>query len=112
METLPVLQMVTRELQRKRVGVSELSRALNINSSTVSGMLKSPTFQVQRLADLSEFLNYNFFRELAALLPYDEPVYARESVQSEVEELQNRVKELEMELGIYRQTLKDLVSNR
>jgi len=64
------------------------------------------------LADLSEFLNYNFFRELAAKLPYTDPVYAVESKQSEVEELQNRVKELEMEVGILRQTLKDLVSNR
>ena len=112
METLQVLQMVKRELERQKVGVSELSRGLNIRSSSVSGMLKSPTFQVQRLADLSEFLNYNFFRELAALLPYAEPVYARESKQSEVEELQSRVKELEMEVGILRQTLKELVNNR
>ncbi len=112
METLPVLQMVRRELQRQKISVAELSRGLKINTSSVSGMLKSPTFQVQRLAELSELLNYNFFRELAAKLPYTDPVYARESKQSEVEELQNRVKELEMEVGILRQTLKDLVSNR
>src|SRR5665648_81258 len=109
METLQVLPMVKREMERKRITSSELSRALKINPSTVSGMLKSPTFQVQRLAELSEFLNYNFFRELAAKLPYTEPVYAVESKQSEVVELQNRIKELEMEVGILRQTLKDLV---
>ncbi len=112
METLSVLSMVRRELQRKKVSVAELSRALNINSSSVSGMLKSPTFQVQRLVELSEFLNYNFFRELAAKLPYTEPVFAEESKLSEVAELQSRIKELEMEVGILRQTLKDLVSNR
>jgi len=75
-------------------------------------MLKSPTFQVQRLAELSEVLNYNFFRELASKLPYTEPVYAEESKQSEVAELQNRIKELEMEVSILRQTFKDLLSNR
>jgi len=112
METLSVLSMVRRELQRKKVSVAELSRALNINSSSVSGMLKSPTFQVQRLAELSEFLNYNFFRELAAKLPYTEPVFAEESKLSEIEALQIRIKELEMEVGILRQTLRDLVSNR
>jgi len=112
METLEVLQMVKRELQRKKVSVSELSRGLKINTSSVSGMLKSPTFQVQRLAELSEFLNYNFFRELAAQLPYTEPVFAQESKQSEVEELQNRIKELEMEVSILRQTFRDLLSNR
>lgn len=119
METLQVLQMVKRELQRKRVSVAELSRGLKLNSSSVSGMLKSQTIQVQRLVELSEFLNYNFFRELAAKLPYTEPVFEEASKQRELAELQNkvkdqenRVKELEMEVGILRQTLKDLVSNR
>ena len=110
MADLPVLAMVKRELQRKRVTVSELSRALKINTSSVSGMLKSPTFQVQRLAELSAILQYNFFREIAAQLPYTEPVYVNESKQSEVEELKSRIKELEMENNILRQTLKDLVS--
>jgi hypothetical protein len=110
METLPVLSMVRRELQRKKFSVSELSRGLKLNTTSVSGMLRTPTFQVQRLAELSELLNYNFFREIAAQLPYSEPVYANESEQSEVAALQHRVKELEMEVGILRQTLKDLVS--
>lgn len=110
MVDLPVLAMVKREVQRKRVSVSELSRALKINTSSASGMLQSPTFQVHRLAELSEFLNYNFFREIAALLPYTDPVYVNESKQSEVEELKSRLKELEMENTILRKTLKDLVS--
>ena len=112
METLQVLQIVRREVQRKKVSVAELSRALKINSSSTSGMLKSQTFQIQRLAELSELLNYNFFRELAAKLPYTEPVFPEESRQSEVAELQNRIKELEMEVSILRQTFKDLLSNR
>jgi hypothetical protein len=107
---IPVLAMVKREMQRKRVTVSELSRALKINTSSASGMLKSPTFQVQRLIELSELLNYNFFREIAAQLPFTEPIYVNESKSSEVEELKSRMKELEMENNILRQTLKDLVS--
>jgi hypothetical protein len=110
MTDLPVLAMVKREMQRKRITVSELSRALKINTSSASGMLKRPTFQVQRLVELSELMNYNFFREIAAQLPYTEPVYVNESKQSEVEELKSRLKELEMENTILRKTLKDLVS--
>jgi len=109
METIQVLPMVKRELQRKRITVSELSRGLKINTSSVSGMLKSQTMQVARLLELSAFMNYNFFREISAQLPITEPVYALESKQSEVAELQNRIKELEMEVGILRQTLRDLV---
>lgn len=110
MADLPVLAMVKREMQRRRISVSELSRALEINTSSVSGMLKSPSFQVQRLVELSEIMNYNFFREIAAHLPYTDPVYVNESKQSEVEELKNKIKELEMENNILRKTLKDLVS--
>ncbi|OFX62416.1 MAG: hypothetical protein A2066_10055 [Bacteroidetes bacterium GWB2_41_8] len=110
MADIPVLAMVKREMQRRRITVSELSRVLKINTSSVSGMLKSPSFQVQRLVELSEIMNYNFFREIAAHLPYTDPVYVSESKQSEVDELKSRLKELEMENNILRKTLKDLVS--
>lgn len=104
MEQLPILSMIKREMERKHVNASDLSRGLKVNHSSVAGMLKRPTLQVQRLAEISEFLNYNFFREIAAKLPYPEPDLI------EVTALQNRVKELELEVSILRQTLKDLVS--
>jgi hypothetical protein len=110
METLPVLQMVKRELQRKSIRISDLSRGLKLNSSSVTGMLQRPTMHVQRLAELSEFLNYNFFREIAAKLPYSEPDYTDANSKAEVNGLQTRIKELELEVSILRQTLKDLVS--
>ncbi len=110
MEQLPILSMIKREMARKRINASNLSRGLNMNHSSVAGMLKRPTLQVQRLAELSEFLNYNFFREIAAKLPYPEPDYSVAEDRTEVESLQTRIKELEMEVNILRQTLKDLVS--
>ncbi|BBE20632.1 hypothetical protein AQPE_4826 [Aquipluma nitroreducens] len=110
MEQLPILSMIKREMARKRINATDLSRGLNMNHSSVAGMLKRPTLQVQRLAELSEFLQYNFFREIAAELPYPEPDCAKEMDRTEVDVLQTRIKELEMEVGILRQTLKDLVS--
>lgn len=107
MEQLPILTMIKREMARKHINPSDLSRGLNMPYQSVAGMLKRPTLQVQRLAEISEFLRYNFFREIAVKLPYSEPdlVDATEAIA-----LQNRVKELEMEVSILRQTLKDLVS--
>jgi hypothetical protein len=107
MEQLAILSMVKRELQRKHINASELSRGLKMNYSSVAGMLNRPTLQVQRLAELSEFLNYNFFREIARQLPYSEPNFLDTS---EAIALQSRIKELEMEVSILRQTLKDVVS--
>lgn len=110
MEQLPIISMIRREMDRKHINATDLSRGLKMNHSSVAGMLKRPTLQVQRLAELSEFLNYNFFREIAIKLSYPEPDYTKEIDRSEAEGLKNRVKELELEVGILRQTLKDLVS--
>lgn len=107
MEQLAILPMIKREMARKRINATDLSRGLKMNHSSVVGMLKRPTLQVQRLAELSEFLDYNFFREIADKLPYSEPDLVDTS---EEIALQSRVKELELEVGILRQTLKDLVS--
>ena len=110
MEQLPVLSMVKREMARKHINATDLSRGLKMNHSSAAGMLNRETLQVQRLAELSEFLQYNFFREIAAKLPYTEPDYSVAEDRTEVENLQARIKELELEVSILRQTLKDLVS--
>ena len=110
MEQLHILPMIKREMTRKRINATDLSRGLNMPYQSVTGMLKRNTIQVQRLAELSEFLQYNFFREIAAQLPYKEPDNSVAEDRTEVENLQFRIKELEMEVNILRQTLKDLVS--
>ena len=110
MEQLAILSMIKREMARKHINATDLSRGMNINHSSAVGMLKRETLQVQRLAELSEFLQYNFFREIAAKLPYTEPDYSVAEDRTEVENLQSRIKELEIEVNILRQTLKDLVS--
>ena len=111
MEQLAILSMIKREMARKHINATDLSRGMNINHSSAVGMLKRETLQVQRLAELSEFLQYNFFREIAAKLPYTEPDYSVAEDRTEVENLQARIKELEIEVNILRQTLKDLVSH-
>lgn len=108
METLSPITMIMREMKRKRINVSELGRGLRIKHSTVVGIMQRPTLQVQRLAEISEFLNYNFFSEIANKLHCTEPDYATETTRNEVNGLQNRVKDLELEVKILRQTIKDL----
>lgn len=110
MEQLDVVTMIKREMERKRVSSAELTRALGINHSSVSGMLQRPTIQVQRLAELSAFFNYNFFREIAQKLPYPEPDNTNGADREEIARLLGRVRDLELEVGILRQTIKDLVS--
>jgi len=102
MEQLAIISMIRREMNRRNISGAELARALKVNPSSVMGMFSRSTLQVQRLAEISEFLKYNFFREIAQKLPFAEPDF------SEVTSLQNRVRDLELEVGILRQTIKDL----
>lgn len=108
MEPLATITMIRREMKRKHINVSELGRGLRMKHSTVVGMLQRPTLQVLRLAEISEFLNYNFFSEIANKLHCTEPDYTLDTNRTEVNGLQNRVKDLEFEVSILRQTIKDL----
>ena len=108
MEPLSPITMIAREMKRKHINVTDLGRGLRIKHSSVVGMMQRSTLQVQRLAEVSEFLNYNFFREIANKLPYTEPDYTVEIYRTEVNGLQSRIKDLELEVSILRQTIKDM----
>jgi len=104
MDTIQVIPMVKREMLRKHQSISGVARKINLNQSSVNGMLRRSSMHVQRLIELSDVLQYNFFREIAAMLPYAEP-----ADETQIKD-QERIKELEMEVRILRQTLKDATS--
>ena len=111
METVDLLPIIKREMERNHFSNADMARKLNVSPTTVQGMLSRHTLQVQKLVQLSEVFKYNFFREIAAMLPYAEPVYEKKPEDDAIRaSLQERIKALEMEVGILRQTLKDLVS--
>jgi len=108
MEPIAPITMIAREMKRKHLNVTDLGRGLKIKHSSVVGMMQRTTLQVQRLAEVSEFLNYNFFREIANKLPITEPDYTSNANLTEVNGLQNRIKDLELEVSILRQTIRDM----
>ncbi len=95
-------------MKSRNVTGADIARAFNLHPTSVNGMLHRPTLQVQKLADLSNLLHYNFFRELATKFPYAEPDCADTELVNENASLLNRVKELELEVNILRQTIRDL----
>ena len=103
--------MIQRELKRSHYSYVEFARKLNVHPSSVPAMLERKTLQVEKLIRISEVFQYNFFREVAAMLPYTEPDYtAKPTVDTEKEELKERVKALEIEVNLLRQMLKDVIA--
>ena len=110
MEKINPTILVSREMQKRYITAAAVARKLNLNPSSVKTMLHSDTMQVQRLLDMSNLLQYNFFREIAALLHFTEPVIEKETPDVDPTiALNERIKELEIEVKILRQTLKEVV---
>ena len=107
MERIEILGIVKRELKNRHVSPAELARQLDTNPSSVHGMLNRPTIQVQKLIKLSEILEYNFFREIAQKLPFEDPEVKKNDEEEKM--LKERIKELEIEATTLRRTLKDLI---
>lgn len=111
MNAIEIMPMIHRELKRSHYSHVEFARKLNANPSTVQAMLERKTLQVEKLVRISEVFQYNFFREIAAMLPYTKPDYtAKPTVDTEKEELKERVKALEIEVNVLRQMLKDVIA--
>ncbi len=107
MEKINIVNIVKRELSKNHVSPAELARQLNAHPSTVHGMLSRDTLQVGKLISLSSILQYNFFKEIGQMLPYEKP---EENKNKETESaLKERIKELEIENTILRRTLKDIL---
>lgn len=114
--TIDINKMIRREMKKNYLNASGLAKKLNVHPTTVLGILKRPTIKIERLINLSEVLNYNFFREIADQLPYKARINAHEeekyraSVEEKYKVYEDRIKELEMEVGILRDTLKSVVT--
>lgn len=100
---LHIISRINRLMESRHISKAALARMIGVNATGVTIMLKGSTLQVQRLAEISESLKYNFFREIASELPFSEP----EDVV--ITGLQNKVRDLELEVNILRQTLRELL---
>lgn len=111
MDKINAVSIINRELKNRHISHSDVARKLSTSPSTIQGMLSRPTLQVNRLIELSMVCNYNFFREIAEMLPYEDPTPRKtESAAQIISGLNEQIKELEMEVKILRQTLKDIVA--
>ena len=104
-----IKEVIIREMRKKHMPNAELSRRLKRNNSTIAAMFNRETLQVNRLIEISNILEYNFFQDIADTLSFPKPVVNEVPVVTVVNDpspLQQRIKELEIENAILRKLLK------
>ena len=103
--------MIKRELKSRHISNTGFAKMLKTGPTTVFGMLGRKTLQVNKLLEISEALQYNFFREIARELPYKEPDYEQKiDIEAIKAPLLAQIRDLQLEVNIVRQTLKDITS--
>jgi len=84
---------IKREMKRKHMNITQLSKRLGVDQSTVHAMLKRDSLQLKKTADLCNAFKFNFFRELAEDFPFEEPKLDTVFKQKEME-YEAKIKEL------------------
>lgn len=96
---------VNRQVQQSGKSIQKLAREMDMSYSGVWQMLGREQLTLERLAQLSRVLQYNFFRELAQDFEYPNPDYSNTAERNENAVLQKRVQELELEVRVLKEAI-------
>jgi uncharacterized protein YlxW (UPF0749 family) len=93
-------ELISQRLYDLRLNNSQFAKKLGITRPSVSVMLDQKVFRTNRLIQISQLLNYNFFRYIADQLDIADPPKQTVAVDSpQVAELQAEVSSLQAEVG-------------
>lgn len=92
-------------VKKHRIYQSGWARKKGISPKSVARYLKQPGMMVDTLFAICQTLNYNFLKEIAALLPPDMPPLTDNPLQTRITELEKDKHDLEMQV----KTLKEAI---
>ncbi len=81
-------ELIAFEMKRQGLSAPDLAKKMQINLNSVYHMLKKPSMQIDRLWDICEVLQLNFFKILADEISINNPV------DPQIEQLQQENKTL------------------
>ena len=103
MEKIDALACVRREMKRQQLSITDLAQKSSFGITSIYSIFRRKHITVEHLAHFTEALQYNFFKEIGAKYPFAEPTNEETAV------LQQRIKELELEVTLLRRTIKDIM---
>lgn len=97
--------LLKRYIQENNVSKAALARALGIGPPNLEVRLKQPSFRTDVLFKISNLLEYNFFADIATLLPEE---FSTNKITDKTKD--NLIAELELEIKMLKRE-RDVLSN-
>ncbi len=102
-----ILEIIKREMLKRHLSSTELSRQMGLHQTTVHGMLTRESIKVERLAELCKVMQYNFFRELAEQFPYEQPEF-NEAFKKKEAALTDEIKTLKIKIDVLNEVIEKI----
>lgn len=99
-------KLLSEILVKKRISKLELAQRMGISHNSVANYLKQPSLQLGIIWNISFALKYDILSEIIDSYPRDFPLNKNTKLMKELQEKDNKIKELEKEIEIYTKFLK------
>jgi len=73
-KTIPVNELILSEMKKQEVTISSMAKKLDLSLNATYNVLKKPSIQTNRLAQICGILQVNFFKILAEELNVQNPI--------------------------------------
>ncbi|BAX80863.1 hypothetical protein [Labilibaculum antarcticum] len=70
----PINELILSEMKKQEVSISAMAKKLDLSVNATYNALKKPSIYTDRLAEISEILQVNFFKILAGQLNIENPI--------------------------------------
>jgi hypothetical protein len=98
-------KMLKQFVRKNRLFQSGWARQQGVYPTTIARYLKNPTMRVDTLFTICQVLQYNFFREVADLLPDQFPPVKTDDTKKEKETLQQEITSLKQQVATLEKAL-------
>ena len=106
MKTAPHIgQMLKRYVKEKRLFQSGWAREQGISPKAIGNYLKRPTMRINTLFTICQVLEYNFFTEIARLLPAELPPHIEQESELQAEKLKQENEQLKLQVATLEKAL-------
>jgi len=103
--------IIKSHVKKNRLRQNGWARQEGKSRTTIADYLKRKDMRVGTLFEVCQALNYNFLRDIAAMLPPEMPPQNTHPLQTRVEELEQQNLELQLQVKTLKEAL-SLVSGR